>query len=393
MFAIILSILFLIIILTDIIIYFKVLPLVGNSRTLKGFWITQSILNLITPLALFLGAKYIGVGLSNPYVSFSFTVFGLLAFAKTTFLVIYLAFGIPSLLSKKIHTIVLKSVSIFSLFIFLVFLYGAIWGIRRITATDVELASTSVPESFDGYKIAHISDIHIGSMTNVDGLVDAMVDSINAQNPDIILFTGDLVNMQTSEVTPHIESLKKLKAKDGIIAVMGNHDYGMYHTWDNKEAENANLEMFYQYMDTLNWKLLNERNRIITRGNDKINILGIGFYGSGKYNHEQPLDSLVESLSENDKTNFSILLCHEPVVWEENVKKHPMIDLTLSGHTHAMQFEVLGFSPASFLYKYWGGLYQDNDQYLYVNRGLGSSFPARVGAWPEITNITLRHKK
>ncbi len=393
MFAIVLSTLFLIIIVTDLIVYFKVLPMIGKSKNLKIFWIAQSILNLITPVALFIAAKYLGLGLSNPYVSFSFTVFGLLAFSKTAFLLVYLVLAIPSLLSKRIHTIVLKSVSVFSLFIFLIFLYGAIWGIRRITATDVELASSSIPESFDGYKIAHISDIHIGSMTNVNGLVEEMVDSINAQEADIILFTGDLVNMKTNEITPHIETLRKLKAKDGIVAVMGNHDYGMYESWDSAEAEQANIDMFYQYMDTLHWQLLNDENMTLTKGDDQINILGIGFYGPDADSHEIPLDDLVSTLTDEEKTNYSILLCHEPVVWEENVKKHPFIELTLSGHTHAMQFEVFGLSPASLIYEYWGGLYQDKNQSLYVNRGLGSSFPARVGAWPEITNITLRHKK
>ncbi len=393
MFAIVLSTLFLIIIVTDLIVYFKVLPMIGKSKNLKIFWIAQSILNLITPVALFIAAKYLGLGLSNPYVSFSFTVFGLLSFSKTAFLLVYLVLAIPSLLSKRIHTIVLKSVSVFSLFIFLIFLYGAIWGIRRITATDVELASSSIPESFDGYKIAHISDIHIGSMTNVNGLVEEMVDSINAQEADIILFTGDLVNMKTNEITPHIETLRKLKAKDGIVAVMGNHDYGMYESWDSAEAEQANIDMFYQYMDTLHWQLLNDENMTLTKGDDQINILGIGFYGPDADSHEIPLDDLVSTLTDEEKTNYSILLCHEPVVWEENVKKHPFIELTLSGHTHAMQFEVFGLSPASLIYEYWGGLYQDKNQSLYVNRGLGSSFPARVGAWPEITNITLRHKK
>ncbi len=393
MFAIVLSTLFLIIIVTDLIVYFKVLPMIGKSKNLKIFWIAQSILNLITPVALFIAARHLGLGLSNPYVSFSFTVFGLLSFSKTAFLLVYLVLAIPSLLSKRIHTIVLKSVSVFSLFIFLIFLYGAIWGIRRITATDVELASSSIPESFDGYKIAHISDIHIGSMTNVNGLVEEMVDSINAQEADIILFTGDLVNMKTNEITPHIETLRKLKAKDGIVAVMGNHDYGMYESWDSAEAEQANIDMFYQYMDTLHWQLLNDENMTLTKGDDQINILGIGFYGPDADSHEIPLDDLVSTLTDEEKTNYSILLCHEPVVWEENVKKHPFIELTLSGHTHAMQFEVFGLSPASLIYEYWGGLYQDKNQSLYVNRGLGSSFPARVGAWPEITNITLRHKK
>ncbi len=393
MFPIVLSILLLIIILTDIIIYFKVLPIIGKSKNLKYFWIGQSFLNLATPVALLIDAKYIGLGLSNPYVSFFFTVFGLLAFSKTAFLLIYLVLAIPSLISKKVHTIVLKIVSVFSLFTFSLFLYGAIWGIRRINVVEVEFASPSIPESFDGYKISHITDMHIGSMTNVDGLVERVVDSINAQNPDLIVFTGDMVNMKTEEITPHIETLKKLKAKDGIITVMGNHDYGMYEQWDSAEEKEANIVMFYEYMDTINWQLLKDETKILTRGNGQINILGIGFYGPGRYNHEEPLDLLVESMSEDDKTNYSILLCHEPVVWQENVKKHPFIELTLSGHTHAMQFEVFGLSPASLIYKHWAGLYQDNDQYLYVNRGLGSSFPARVGAWPEITNITLRHKK
>ncbi len=393
MFAIVLSTLFFIIFVTDLIIYSRVLPIIGRSKNLKVFWIAQSILNLITPIALFLGAKYIGVGLSNPYVSFSFTVFGLLAFSKTAFLLAYLVLAIPSFLSKRVHIIVLKIVSIFSLFIFSVFLYGAVWGVRRITATEVEMASTSIPESFDGYKITQISDMHIGSMTNVTGLVEAVVDSINAQEPDLIVFTGDMVNMKTIEITPHIQTLNKLKAKDGIVAVMGNHDYGMYQAWDSYEEEQENIELYYQYMDTLNWQLLKEENKKLTKGDDQINILGIGFYGPSVDSHEAPLDSLVASLSDEDKSNYSILLCHEPIVWEENVKKYPFIELTLAGHTHAMQFEVFGISPAALIYKYWGGLYQDKKQSLYVNRGLGSSFPARFGAWPEITNITLRHKK
>jgi len=254
----------------------------------------------------------------------------------------------------------------------------------------------SLPRSFDGLRIVQISDLHLGSWISSDPLDEAS-EIINSLNPDLVLFTGDLVNSTTSEAIKFRDSLKKIKATQGIYAVMGNHDYGDYVNWPDKEAKQKNLEMLYDFYEGLGWKLLNNENDIITRGDDKIAIMGVENWSKNK--RFPRYGNLNKALAGTGDLPVRILLSHDPTHWEHVVtKKHPEIDLTLSGHTHGFQFgvEFKGFkwSLAQYMYKYWAGLYDLTDlgriQYLYVNRGLGMiGYPGRVGILPEITLLEL----
>jgi len=241
-------------------------------------------------------------------------------------------------------------------------------------------------------KLVHISDIHSGSFDSLEA-VQRGIDLINAQNADIICFTGDLVNNDSREIEPFIQDFKALKSKYGIYSCLGNHDYGDYKHWKSKEVKQQNLETLFKHHQAMGFKLLNNSNVELTNKGEKIVILGVENWGKPPFPQHGDLDKALKNVNNAD---FKILLSHDPSHWDYKVLTHPTnIDLTLSGHTHGMQFgvEIPGFkwSPIKYLYPRWAGLYQEATQYLYVNRGFGFlGFPGRVGIWPEITVIELK---
>jgi len=256
-----------------------------------------------------------------------------------------------------------------------------------------------LPKSFAGLQIAQISDLHLGSWIWKNEMENA-VEIINNQNPDLIFFTGDLVNYTTDEVFEFEESFKKLKAKYGIFCVLGNHDYGDYKRWESKQAKNQNMVELYSFFSRIGWKLLRNENRVIQKGNEKIAIIGVENWGSlGRFQKYGDLDKAIKGV---ENIPVKILLSHDPSHWELKVNNCPVtIDLTFAGHTHGAQFGVeipgIRWSPAQYIYKYWAGLYSEintitgKKQYLYVNRGLGAiGYPGRVGILPEITLVELQ---
>lgn len=251
-----------------------------------------------------------------------------------------------------------------------------------------------LPESFDDFTITHLSDIHAGSFTDVKG-VQKGLDLVNAQKSDVILFTGDLVNNQASEMTPWIPAFAQLKAPYGKYSVLGNHDYGDYIRWPNIKDKQNNFNRLKQVHQEIGFQLLLDESRMIKKGDDSIAIVGVENWGKGNFHKYGNLKKATDKLP--DKT-FKILMSHDPSHWDaEIIDHHTPIQLTLSGHTHGMQFgfEIFGFrwSPIKYIYKQWAGLYKKAGKYLYVNRGFGFlGLNGRVGIWPEITVITLKRK-
>jgi uncharacterized protein len=262
----------------------------------------------------------------------------------------------------------------------------------RYQLKKIQLAFTNLPASFKGLKIVHISDIHAGSFTDKQAVLKG-VQKILDQKPDLILFTGDLVNNSTDEMDDYFEVFSKLKAPLGVYSTLGNHDYGDYRKWDSNEAKKANLERMKEMHGKLGWRLLMNEHVVVERGTEKIALVGIENW-SAKARFPKYGD-MKKAYAGSEAYPFKILLSHDPSHWDAEVLKHYTdIDLMLAGHTHGMQFgvELPGFkwSPVQYVYKQWAGLYEQGVQKLYVNRGYGFiGYPGRVGILPEITILEL----
>lgn len=275
------------------------------------------------------------------------------------------------------------------------FIYGMVRGAYKYRVHKVKVTSPNLPDAFDGFKIVQLSDIHCGSFMSTEPLVKAFNIVLN-EKPDIIFFTGDLVNNETSETDPHLATYKMLKAPYGVYSCLGNHDYGDYKQWDSQEAKVQNLKDLKEVHSKSGWRLLMNEHVPIEKDGQKIALLGIENWGG---NLRFPRYGKLENAhAGTEDYPFKILLSHDPSHWDVQVSqeaKYKDIDLTLSGHTHGMQFgiEIPGFkwSPVQYFYKHWAGLYKQDNQYLYVNRGLGFlGYPGRLGIWPEITVIELK---
>lgn len=273
-----------------------------------------------------------------------------------------------------------------------------IWGTRnkyRYKVNRVKLQFDKLPAAFKGLRIVQISDIHSGSFENNEAIVRG-VDMILKEKADLILFTGDLVNNVAEEIVPYISLFSRLKAPMGVYSILGNHDYGDYISWPSDEAKQQDLEDLKQHHAAMGWQLLMNEHRIFRRGNESIALLGIENWSAKKqFPKYGRMDKAYEGLAIEDPP-FKILMSHDPSHWEAEVcRDYPDIDLTLSGHTHGMQFGLrLGskwqWSPIKYAYRQWAGLYQKEQQYLYVNVGFGFlGYPGRFGMKPEITVFDL----
>lgn len=276
---------------------------------------------------------------------------------------------------------------------FLSLLYGMYKGKYNYKVLTYELRFKDLPKEFDGYQITQISDIHSGSFDDAKKVAYG-VELINEQESDAICFTGDLVNNIAAEMEDWKPLFSQLKAKDGIFSVLGNHDYGDYYRWNSASEKTENLLRLKQIQKEMGWNLLLDESFSIQRNSSKLNFVGVENWGKGGFKQKGDVDKASTDLTTND---FKILLSHDPSHWDELVKNHPKnFQLTLSGHTHGMQFgiEIPGWfkwSPVQFRYPQWAGIYKENDRYINVNRGFGFlAYPGRVGMWPEISVIKLR---
>jgi len=270
-------------------------------------------------------------------------------------------------------------------------LVGAYITPRNFELTKVTVKIPNLPESFNGYKIIQISDVHLGSWNNKYKKFRRVIKLVNSQHADIIVFTGDMVNNFANEAKGWEPYFLQLKAKDGKFAIKGNHDYGDYTDWDTPEKGRLNNMGINQSIENLGFKLLLNEHVYLKNGKDSICLVGVENFGGKRTSNYSDLPKALENTHPDE---IKILLSHDPTHWDAEISKHKDIVLTLAGHTHAAQMGIkIGdwlLSPAAFVFKYSAGLYKLVNQYIYVNRGLGYiGLPLQIGVRPEITLIEL----
>lgn len=309
---------------------------------------------------------------------------------------IYAIFSLLASLPRLWHGSRIRFVSHIGLFIgvavFATMWWGALINRYSLDVNRIEIEIEGLPDSFDGYTIVQISDLHTGTFGSDTSFVADVVQAVNPLHPDLIAFTGDIVNRRTSELEPFAAILSTLSATDGVMSVLGNHDYGDYYVWPDEHAKRNNLLRLCDMQASMGWTLLNNATATVKRGCDSIAVIGVENVGDPPFHTYGDLDAAYSG--DLCDPTVKILLSHNPAHWNDDIRDSPdkNIALTLSGHTHAMQISLFGHSPAAWRYPTWGGLYSDEDRHkLYVNIGLGEvAIPARIGATPEITYITLK---
>lgn len=266
------------------------------------------------------------------------------------------------------------------------FAYGFVEGWKRLEVKYVTYSSPDLPPYFDGYKLLHFSDFHLGSFPKNTDFVRKVVERANAEDAEMMLFTGDLVNNSAAEVLPYVDVLKDLHAPDGIFSVWGNHDYCEYNNQHGIAALRRNRRQLFDLQKRLGWQQLMNEHVTISHGMAQIEIIGVENAGQPPFTNRSNLRKAMKGVA---KDAFKIVLTHDPHHWRREVLKTGA-QLTLAGHTHAGQLRIGSVTPASMAFKEWGGIYRKGRQMLYVSAGLGGSFPFRLGAWPEMTVITLK---
>jgi predicted MPP superfamily phosphohydrolase len=267
--------------------------------------------------------------------------------------------------------------------------FGMIYGPYNYTLHRKKVKSPNLPKAFNGLKIAQLSDIHVGSFYDKEAVMRG-VQLLMAQKPDVVFFTGDIVNDRAIEMDDYYDVFSKVTAPMGVYSVLGNHDYGDYHKWNSEEEKLENFENVKGIHKKLGWNLLLDEHIYLEKDNEKIGVIGIENWGKGFHQFGD-----MAKAHANCNAPYKILLSHDPTHWDEQVRKeYQDVDLTLAGHTHGAQMgiETHGFkwSPISLRYKKWAGLYKEDNQYLYINRGFGFlAYPGRIGIWPEVTLLEL----
>jgi predicted MPP superfamily phosphohydrolase len=267
--------------------------------------------------------------------------------------------------------------------------FGMIYGPYNYTLHRKKVKSPNLPKAFHGLKIAQLSDIHVGSFYDKEAVMRG-VELLMAQKPDVVFFTGDIVNDSAIEMDNYYDVFSKVTAPMGVYSVLGNHDYGDYHKWASEKEKIENFENIKGIHKKLGWNLLLDEHIYLEKDNEKIAVIGIENWGKGFHQ----IGDMAKAYA-NCNAPYKILLSHDPTHWDEQVRKeYKDVDLTLAGHTHGAQMgiETHGFkwSPISLRYKKWAGLYKEDNQYLYINRGFGFlAYPGRIGIWPEVTLLEL----
>lgn len=269
--------------------------------------------------------------------------------------------------------------------------YGYFIGRLKLETKTFEYSHRGIPTSFDGYRIVHISDLHLSTFDDRKEKFTEIVNTINSLKPDLVCFTGDLVNTEARETYPYLDDMSSIKATDGIISILGNHDFMLYSlSKRTQEERERDVELLVETQERVGWKVLRNENIAISRGSETIHILGVDNHSCSGQGFQTVSNGDLHKAMEGSE-NFRILLSHDPSHWAGEVLHHTDIPLTLSGHTHAAQIRLFGWTPASWMFDYTDGRYDVDGQTLHINIGLGCTAPFRLGATPEITLITLRY--
>lgn len=381
-------------ILVDIYIARAIRYRISRRWALKVFY---GICGVSLGLVILLLTIPLGGSLSDS--QFYLFVWLLLAFVallvpRYVFVIIDLLAYIPQLFKRKRSRIVSIIACIATGISIIMILWGTFVTRKSLQIKDVTVEITNLPKAFDGYRIVQFSDLHTGSFGTDDTFIRKLIAEINNIDADLVVFTGDVVNRHANEIRPFINALSEIKGRDGQFAVLGNHDYADYYYTDRNLRENDRARLINFYSLT-SFDLILDDYRTIYRGNDSIVVIGVENIGRPPFAVYGNLDIAYPNLDDNVT---KILLSHDPHHWHNDIANHhnKNIALTLSGHTHAMQTCLLGWSPASLIHSEWRGLYTDmkKQHQLYVNIGIGTvGTPMRIGATPEITVITLRKKR
>ena len=270
-------------------------------------------------------------------------------------------------------------------------IYGSAWGWQRLQVKRQQLYLQGLPPAFDGYRVVQLSDLHLGTYGGDTAFMTRLVDSVNSLRPDLIVFTGDMVNTSAAEAVPYVQVLRRLRATDGVLSVLGNHDYMTYQPGLSPAGQRAELQTLLRAQQLMGWQVLNNAHQAIVRQGDTLYVAGVENVGKPPFPTRGNLDKALRGIPPQACT---LLLSHDPWHWRNGVvdnKIQPV--LTLSGHTHALQMQIGSFSPARWLMPEWGGLYREGEQQLYVSTGIGGSVPYRLGAWPQIELFTLHPAK
>ena len=270
-------------------------------------------------------------------------------------------------------------------------IYGSAWGWQRLQVKRQQLYLQGLPPAFDGYRVVQLSDLHLGTYCGDTAFMTRLVDSVNSLRPDLIVFTGDMVNTSAAEAVPYVQVLRRLRATDGVLSVLGNHDYMTYQPGLSPAGQRAELQTLLRAQQLMGWQVLNNAHQAIVRQGDTLYVAGVENVGKPPFPTRGNLDKALRGIPPQACT---LLLSHDPWHWRNGVVDNKMQPvLTLSGHTHALQMQIGSFSPARWLMPEWGGLYREGEQQLYVSTGIGGSVPYRLGAWPQIELFTLHPAK
>ena len=354
------------------------------------YWLISAYI-LATFSYVFSGHDRLRLSTDYSFFNFVLIVFFFNLVSKSALSLFSIISGIVYLVSRQISRIVYSAGLIVIIGIMLAMAFSVLFDKKNLRTEEVPVFVESLPESLDGFTIAQLSDVHLGSLNHSKTIVKQAKRIIAEQKPDLILFTGDMVNNFSFETDEYIELFREMKAPYGKYAITGNHDYGDYYHWKTEKERDENLEKIRKSIREMGFDLLLNENRRIQVKDTAMYVIGVENWGHDPFPQYADLKKATKDVPNNV---FSILMSHDPAHWDAQIVPQTEIPLTLSGHTHGLQFGIriagIEFSPMYFIQKYWGGLYRKGNQQLYVNRGMGTiGFAGRVEMRPEITLLTL----
>lgn len=373
-------ILVLFLILPDLLIWWNF------TRLHTGFWRTAMLITptVLTMFCMLLLVCQVRVGW---LMQVAFLLLICIAVPKLVFILVALLGKLIAWGNPGVQHVIMRVGVVLAVLMAAVQIYGSVWGWRKLEVHRPAVKLEGLPAAFAGYRIVQLSDLHLGTYAGDTSFTAALVDSVNACKPDLIVFTGDLVNSASEELLPHLRVLSRLRATDGIYSIMGNHDYCTYHPGLTPAEQHREVQRVIRSQRTMGWHVLLNKHVAITRGSDTIYVAGVENIGKPPFPSR---GNLTKALAGIPAGACVVLLSHDPWHWRHGVVGNTDVQLTLSGHTHALQMQVGKFSPAQWFMPEWAGLYKRGSQTLYVSTGIGGSVPYRLGAWPAIELFELK---